>query len=57
MRDRILRNEVGLEFYNTSPLRLATVSETHTREELNNTCATSARLLVRFMKAEKEAPT
>ncbi|MCG5541612.1 MULTISPECIES: type I restriction-modification system subunit M [unclassified Halorhodospira] len=36
MRDRILRNEAGLEFYNTSPLRLATVSETHTREDLND---------------------
>ncbi|BAU57557.1 type I restriction-modification system [Halorhodospira halochloris] len=36
MRDRILRNEADLQFYNTSPLRLATVSETHTREDLND---------------------
>ncbi len=36
MRDRLLRNESGLAFYNTSPLRLATVSETHTREDLND---------------------
>ncbi|MFP4147282.1 MAG: N-6 DNA methylase [Halorhodospira sp.] len=36
LRDRLLRNESGLAFFNTSPLRLATVSVTHTREDLND---------------------
>ena len=35
-RHRMLKNAAGLEFYNTASLRLASLSETQTREDLMN---------------------